>query len=63
MPTFPPRHQMRVRSGGVLSGLAALALLATSQAAHTRPLTAKDLVGLNRVSDAHVSPDGEMAVL
>ena len=40
-----------------LLGAALAALLAP--AAVARPLTQKDLVGLDRVSDAHVSPDGK----
>ena len=38
------------------------ACLATAPGARAHPLTAKDLVGLDRVSDAHVSPDGTKAV-
>ena len=43
--------------------LAAAALLGLSLVvpAQARPLTQKDLVGLDRVSDAHVSPDGKWA--
>jgi len=70
MPQSPPRRSTLARlgvSGGVLGGLAtgalaALALVAPPHAADARPLTAKDLVGLNRVSDAHVASDGERAV-
>ena len=43
-------------AGGVLIAL----MLATPAAA--RPLTAADLVGLDRASDVHVSPDGKWAL-
>ena len=38
--------------------LAIAALLALGGAAQARPFTARDLVGLHRVGDPHVSPDG-----
>ena len=41
--------------------LVATGLCAGADAALARPITAQDLVGLDRVSDAHVSPDGAMA--
>ncbi|MDB5448445.1 MAG: Dipeptidyl aminopeptidase/acylaminoacyl peptidase, partial [Phenylobacterium sp.] len=47
------------RSIVALSALAAAALLASGAAA--RPLTQKDLVSLDRISDAHVSADGRWA--
>ena len=40
------------------AGVALAALLALAPAAQARPLTQKDLVGLDRVADARVSPDG-----
>jgi len=43
-----------------LAAAAAAAFIACDAGA--RPLTQKDLVGLDRVSDAHVSPDGRWAV-
>ena len=49
------------RFGAALPIFIALGLLAAPMAS-AHPLTANDLVGLDRVSDAHVSPDGEMAV-
>jgi acylaminoacyl-peptidase len=45
------------------SAVSALALfLVAPVAAYAHPLTANDLVALDRVSDAHVSPDGRQAV-
>ncbi len=44
----------------ILAAASALALL-FAPATQARPLTQKDLVGLDRVSDAHVSPDGKWA--
>ena len=41
--------------------LAAMLAALVAPAAVARPLTQKDLVGLDRVSDAHVSPDGKWA--
>jgi dipeptidyl aminopeptidase/acylaminoacyl peptidase len=48
--------------GVTLPFLMTLGLLATPMDAGAHPLSAKDLIGLDRVSDAHVSPDGQMAV-
>ena len=40
------------------SALLLAACITLGGAAHARPFTARDLVGLDRVSDPHVSPDG-----
>ena len=42
--------------------LTGVLLLAGASGVQARPLTQRDLVGLDRVSDAHVSPDGKWAV-
>ncbi len=56
-------HRPLRASRSILFGLAAAAAIAFAlpQVAAAHPLTAKDLVGLDRVSDAHVSPDGRWA--
>jgi dipeptidyl aminopeptidase/acylaminoacyl peptidase len=46
----------------LLSALACAMLAAIPALADTRPLTAKDLATLDRVSDPHVSPDGRYVV-
>ncbi len=45
-----------------LAALAGALTLLAAPAAGARPFTQADLVGLDRVSDAHVSPDGKWAV-
>ena len=62
MPQSPPRRFTLPRLGVAAGAFGALALAAAPQAAAARPPSAQDLVGLNRVSDAHVASDGERAV-
>jgi acylaminoacyl-peptidase len=50
---------MRLTTVSVLAGAL---LLGAAGAAPARPLTQQDLVALDRVGDAHVSPDGRWAV-
>ncbi len=53
------RRLSRVRGFALAALVVSGALTLGSEAAAARPLSAKDLATLDRVSDAHVSPDGK----
>jgi dipeptidyl aminopeptidase/acylaminoacyl peptidase len=53
-------HRAAAAATFAVASVFALSLAASPASVHAAPLTAKDLVALNRVSDPHISPDGEM---